>query len=84
MENQPLQAVWRIRSIDKESESTPTRELHSSDFFLEYIYTYIYTHPTLNWETEKFQICFAAGFANLQVSSRSLKNCHIQTLNDTT
>lgn len=74
MENQPLQAVWRIKCIERESEQTHTRELHFSEFFLS-IYTHLYTHPTLNWETEKNSDCFAAGFANLQVSSCSLKNC---------
>lgn len=71
MENQPLQAVWRIKCVKRESEPTHGRELHPSEFFLN-----IYTYPT-NWEAEKFQICFAVGIVNLQVSPSFLKKCHI-------
>lgn len=46
-------------------------------------HTDVYTHPKLNYETEKLQIFFAAGIANLQVLSCSLKNCHTQRLNIT-
>lgn len=66
----------------RESGSTHIRELHSSGFFLT-ICTDIYTHPKLNYETEKFHIFFAAGTANLQVLSCSLKNHHMQRLNIT-